>query len=320
MNIRPKKLDEFIGQKAARRILAVLIAAAKKRGEPVPHLLLSGPAGLGKTTLARIVASEMSGRLIEVVGSAVKNPADMAQHLVGLKSHDVLFVDEVHALGRRNEEILYGAMEDGIVMSDQAGFNDLMKQIGVRGEKSRTAHQLPPFTMIAATTMAGLCSAPLRSRFRQILELQPYTEDELQTIARSAGAKLGFEMDPEIALEIARRSRGTARIAVNNLLWVRDVVQGDGGVPTMELLNLAFDMKGIDARGLTNTDREYLRRLIDADDAVGLETLATALGESVETLTESIEPFLLRQGLINRTQRGRTATEKARALFEELAT
>ena len=318
-SIRPASLQEFVGQESARRILCVLITAAKRRNEPVPHLLMSGPAGLGKTTLARIVAGEMSGRLVEMVGGAVKTAHDMTHHLLQLKPNDVLFIDEIHALPRKIEEVLYGAMEDGVVAVEQRGFNDLMRQLGVQhGEKSVATHTLPPFTLIAATTMAGLCSAPLRSRFRQVLELQPYRDSELQAIVASAGAKLGFEMDPEMTMEIAKRSRGTARIAINHLLWFRDVVQGDGGVPTMELLQVAFEMKGIDREGLTQTDREVLHKLIDAGDAVGVETLATAVGESVETLTDSIEPHLLRAGFINRTPRGRIATEKARELFQEV--
>jgi Holliday junction DNA helicase RuvB len=316
-NLRPVSLNDFVGQEKARRILQVLIVAAKKRGEPVPHLLMSGPPGLGKTTLARIVASEMGGRLIEMVGSSVKTTSDMTHHLMQLKPSDVLFLDEAHALPRKIEEVLYGAMEDGVINVEQRGFNDLMRQIGVQhGEKSVTTHRLPPFTLVAATTMAGLCSAPLRSRFRQVLELQPYTEVELQEILKSAGARLGFELDPGIALEIARRSRGTARIAINNLLFFRDVVQGDGDIPTMPLLEQAFEMKGVDEHGLTRTDREYLRILVDAADAMGVETLATALSESVETMTESIEPFLMQQRLIQRTPRGRVATDKARQLFQ----
>ena len=319
MNIRPETLNDFVGQEAARRVLRVLITASKRRNESVPHVLLSGPAGLGKTSLARIVAAEMNGRLIEVLGSTVKNPAEMTQHLMGIKAHDVLFIDEVHALGRRNEEILYGAMEDNIVVAEQSGFNDLMKQIGVHnGDKAKVTHRLPAFTFVGATTMAGLCSAPLRSRFRQVLELQAYTNTELETIVRCAGVRISFELPDEITREIATRSRGTARIAINHFLWVRDVVQGDGGTPTMELMKMAFDMKGIDDHGLTRTDREYLRRLADSDDAVGVDTLASALGENVETLAESIEPYLLRQGFINRTPRGRSATEKAKQLFQKV--
>lgn len=320
-NIRPATLSQFVGQESARRILSVLISAAKKRQEPVPHLLMSGPAGLGKTTLARIVAKEMGGNLIELVGSAVKTPHDMTHHLLQLKANDVLFIDEIHALPRRIEETLYPAMEDFTVTTAERGFDDLVKQLGIRsGQASTKTHQLPPFTLVAATTLLGLCSAPLRSRFRQVLELQPYTNDELQSIVTSAGARLGFELPLAISQAIAQRSRGTARIAVNNLLWYRDCVQGDGGVATMELLDQAFQMKGVDEQGLTRTDREYLRLLLDSEEAVGLDTLATTLGESIATLEESVEPFLLQQGFARRTPRGRVATDKARALIQEVTT
>jgi holliday junction DNA helicase RuvB len=318
--LRPQSLAQFVGQPAARKILGVLIAAARKRGEPVPHLLMSGPPGLGKTTLARIVASEMGGNLVEIVGSSVKHVGDMTHHLLQLKSHDVLFLDEIHALPRRLEEILYPAMEDGVVAADHSAFDGMMKQLGVHTEsKTRTVHRLPPFTLVGATTMQGLVTAPLRSRFRQILELQPYSVDELQQIVTSTAAKLSFALPDALALEIAKRSRGTARIALSHLLWYRDVVQGDGGVATAELLSMAFEMRGVDGHGLTRTDRDYLRVLVESEDAQGVDTLAAALGESVETLTESIEPYLLRCGYITRTPRGRTATERARQLFQEAA-
>jgi holliday junction DNA helicase RuvB len=318
--IRPSSLSEFVGQQNARRILSVLITASKRRGEPVPHLLMSGPSGLGKTTLARIVATEMNGRLIEMVGSSLKNATEMTAQLLELKANDVLFIDEIHALPRKLEEVMYPAMEDSVITTAEAGFDDLMKQLGIRnGDKSRKTHQLPPFTLIGATTLLGLTTAPLRSRFRQIIELEAYNDEELQTIIGNAATKLAFDVSGEVAHQIAIRSRGTARTAMSNLMWYRDYVQADGGVATMEALQAAFELKGIDQNGMTRTDREYLKRLIEADEPVGVETLASALSESVETLEENVEPFLLRHGYINRTPRGRVATEKAKQILMEVA-
>ena len=316
--IRPTSLSDFVGQQSARRILNVLITAAKRRNEPVPHLLMSGQPGLGKTTLARIVATEMGGRLIEMVGSALKNATEMTSQLMELKANDVLFIDEIHALPRKQEEILYGAMEDGVIASTEAGFDDLMKQLGIRGgeKKARKTHQLPAFTLIGATTLLGLTTAPLRSRFRQIITLEPYSDADLCEIISNAATKLTFDLPEEVAQQIAVRSRGTARMAMTNLLWCRDFVMADGGIATMEAIDAAFELKGIDRNGMTRTDREYLQRLIETEEPMGVETLASAIGESVETLEESVEPFLLRHGFINRTPRGRLATEKTRQLFE----
>jgi holliday junction DNA helicase RuvB len=318
--IRPSSLSEFVGQQNARRILNVLITAAKRRGEPVPHLLMSGQPGLGKTTLARIVATEMNGRLIEMVGSSLKNATEMTAQLMELRANDVLFIDEIHALPRKLEEVMYPAMEDGVITTAEAGFDDLMKQLGIRsGDKSRKTHQLPSFTLIGATTLLGLTTAPLRSRFCQIIELEPYNDEELRTIIANAATKLAFDVPGEVSRAIAIRSRGTARTAMSNLMWYRDYVQADGGVATMEALTAAFELKGIDQNGMTRTDREYLKRLIEADEPMGVETLASAIGEGVETLEESVEPFLLRHGYIHRTSRGRVATEKATQILMEVA-
>ena len=318
--IRPNTLSEFVGQQNARRILNVLITAAKRRNEPVPHLLMSGQPGLGKTTLARIVASEMNGRLVEMVGSSLKNATEMTAQLLELRANDVLFIDEIHALPRKLEEVMYPAMEDRVITTSEAGYDDLMKQLGIRsGDKSRKSHQLPPFTLIGATTLLGLTTAPLRSRFRQIIELEPYNDEDLQTIIVNAATRLAFDLTEDVAQQISIRSRGTARTAMSNLMWYRDYVQADGGIATMDALNAAFELKGIDANGMTRSDREYLRRLVVSDEPVGIETLASALGESPETLEESIEPFLLRHGFINRTPRGRVATEKAKQILMEVA-
>src|ERR1017187_1892789 len=246
--MRPCSLSEFVGQQNARRILSVLITASKRRGEPVPHVLMSGPSGLGKTTLARIVASEMGGRLIEMVGSSLKNATEMTAQLLELRANDVLFIDEIHALPRKLEEVMYPAMEDRVITTAEAGFDDLMKQLGIRsGDKSRKSHQLPPFTLIGATTLLGLTTAPLRSRFRQIIDLEVYNDEELQTIVSNVAMKLAFDLSAEAARAIALRSRGTARTAMSNLMWYRDYVQADGGVATMEALQAAFELNGIDA-------------------------------------------------------------------------
>jgi Holliday junction DNA helicase RuvB len=247
--------------------------------------------------------------------------AEMTGQLLELKGNDVLFIDEIHALPRKLEEVMYPAMEDRVIASTEAGFDDLMKQLGIRGgeRKSRKMHQLPAFTLIGATTLLGLTTAPLRSRFRQIIELEAYNDEELRTIINNASTRLAFDVPEDVAHQISIRSRGTARTAMTNLMWYRDYVQSDGGIATMEALQAAFELKGIDQNGMTRTDREYLKRLIQSDEPMGVETLASALGESPETLEESIEPFLLRQGFIQRTPRGRVATEKAKQISMEVA-
>ena len=319
--IRPQTLDQYVGQQTAKKILGVLIAAAKKRNEPVPHLLMSGPAGLGKTTLSRIVANEMGGRLIEVLASAVKSPAEIAERLMGLRERDILFIDEIHALGRACEEQLYSAMEDGTVAMSQRNYDQLMKQIGIRtsGGDSKSMHRLPRFTLIGASTMIGKCSAPLRSRFAQVLELEPYTIEELQMIVTTTARKLQFDLPQDVAREIAVRSRSTARVAVGHVTWYQAYILADGEVPTMEALHAAFRLKGIDSSGLTRSDRQYLACLAESEEPLGLDTVAATLAESTETLEQGIEPFLLRQGMIQRTARGRVVTARGRQALAEVA-
>ncbi len=206
-----------------------------------------------------------------------------------------------------------------MVNVSEKNFDELMKQLSIRqSDKTSTRRQLPPFTLIGATTLLGLTSAPLRSRFRQIIELETYSDSDLQIIIGNAASKLGFALQPDIVHEIAMRSRATARTAISNLLWFRDYVMADGGVAGKEALDAAFELKGVDRQGLTRQDREYLRHVAQADKAVAVDTIASLLNESTETILASIEPFLLRQGLITRTQRGRLATEKAKQMLEEV--
>jgi Holliday junction DNA helicase RuvB len=277
---------------------------------------MSGPPGLGKTSLARIVANEMQSRVIEIVGSMIKGPADVAKHLLEVKPFDIVFIDEIHAVPRKAEEALYGAIEDRTISVGDRQFDDLTKQLGIKTrDSSRVIHRLPPFCLVGATTLLGLVTAPLRSRFGQVLELEPYTIAELCVIVTNAAARMAFDVPALIAEQIAARSRGTARTAICNLQWFRDFVTADGGISTQEALDAAFDLKGIDRNGLTKTDREYLALVAESTDPIGLESLATGLSESSETVETAIEPFLLRQGYVQKTSRGRIATAKARELF-----
>jgi len=310
--IRPSTFDQFIGQDRPKRVLEILCQAARKRGGTVPHLLLSGPPGLGKTTLARIVAHEMGGRLVETVASNLQYADQLASLLSGLQEGDVFFVDEVHGLSRAVEEILYSAMEDRRISVVQPGFDSLMKAIGLPG-KTETARtiELPAFTMIGATTMAGLLSAPLRSRFTQTLTLEPYSVQDLQHIIMNAAHSLSFPVSLESAYEIARRSRATARIAIGHLRWLVEFCTAGDRQPDMAAIEEAFALREIDEAGLTKLDRDYLRVLVAADGPVGLATLAAVLGESTDTLAQSVEPWLVREAYVRRTPRGRVAGDKA---------
>ena len=314
-SIRPSTLSEFVGQEQAVGILKVHLASARKRNAPMPHLLMAGPPGLGKTSLARIMASETGGRLLEAVGGTVKTPADVANLLGNLRSGDTLFVDEIHAVQRCVEELFYGAMEDGLLTVEDKSCDRMFRDLGLGTGKSTTksVKKLPPFTMVGATTLLGLVSSPLRSRFHSILTLQPYSLEEMTAIVLRTAMQLALVMSGEVAEEVARRSKGTARVAVSNVHWLRDYSLANGCRMTAKSARDAFAMKGIDANGLTPTDRIYLQRLVGSTEAVGVETLAATMGESVETLEQAIEPFLLAQGFVEKTARGRIATAKARS-------
>ena len=302
--LRPESLDQYVGQSKAKNNLKIFIEAAKSRNEPLDHVLFYGPPGLGKTTLATIIAHEMGVHIKVTSGPAIEKPGEMAAILNNLAENDILFIDEIHRLNRQVEEVLYPAMEDYSI--------DIM--IG-KGQGARSIRlDLPKFTLVGATTRAGLITAPSRDRFGVINKLEFYTVDELkQIIIRSAGL-LNVEIDEKGATELARRSRGTPRLANRLLKRVRDFAQVKyDGVITEDVANLALDLLEVDKLGLDKGDRSILETMIDKFDGgpVGLDTLAAALGEDSGTLEDVYEPYLIQNGLLQRTPRGRNATRLA---------
>jgi Holliday junction DNA helicase RuvB len=301
-NLRPQTLEDYIGQTKAKENLKVYIEAAKKRGEPLDHVLFYGPPGLGKTTLAGIIANEMGVHVKITSGPAIAKPGEMAAILSNLSEGDLLFVDEIHRLNRQVEEVLYPAMEDYVI--------DIM--IG-KGQMARSIRlDLPKFTLVGATTRAGLLSAPLRDRFGVMHHLEFYTVDELKTIILHSARKLEVEIDDEGAYELARRSRGTPRLANRLLKRVRDFAQVkyDGKI-TREVASFALDLLEVDKMGLDNSDRRLLMTIIEkfSGGPVGLDTLAAAIGEDAGTIEDVYEPYLVMNGFINRTPKGRVVTE-----------
>ncbi len=304
LSLRPKRLREMIGQNKVKQNLSIAIQAAKLRGESLDHVLLSGPPGLGKTTLSNIVANEMEVTIHITSGPAIEKPGDLASILTSLEPNSVFFIDEIHRLNRAVEEILYPAMEDFKL--------DIV--IG-RGPSARTLRlDLPQFTLVGATTRAGLLSSPLRDRFGIQNTFELYEVEDLQKIVVRSAEILKVAILPEGATEIARRSRGTPRIANRMLKRVRDwaQVKGDGTV-TREIADIALQENGVDELGLDDLDRRYLLAIIEKFDGgpVGLETLASILGEERDTLEDVHEPYLLQLGFVNRTGRGRMATRPA---------
>lgn len=304
ISLRPKTLDEYIGQTKVKENMKVYIEAAKKRGEPLDHILLYGPPGLGKTTLASIISTEMNTNIRITSGPAIEKPGDLAALLTNLSPNDVLFIDEIHRLNRSVEEILYPALED---------YNlDII--IG-KGPSARSIRlDLPKFTLIGATTRAGSLTTPLRDRFGIMHRLELYNPDELNTIVTRSAKILGVEIDNKGSAEIARRSRGTPRIANRLLKRVRDyaAVLGDGRI-TEEIAKIALEKLEIDELGLDNIDRKILRTIIQSYSGgpVGIETLASTIGEETETIEDVYEPYLLQMGFLSRTPRGRIATPNA---------
>lgn len=302
--LRPQNLEEYIGQQKARELLKVLMEAAKMRKEPLDHVLFYGPPGLGKTTLAGIIANEMDSHLKITSGPTIEKPGEMAAILNSLAEGDVLFVDEIHRLNRQVEEVLYPAMEDFAI--------DIM--IG-KGPAARSVRlNLPRFTLVGATTRAGMLTAPLRDRFGLVTRLEYYTPEELQQIIMRSAEVLQVKIDSRGAAEIARRSRGTPRLANRFLKRVRDFAQVRyDGVITEAVAVTALDLLAVDTMGLDQNDRNILLTIIEKFDGgpVGLDTLAAAVGEDSSTMEDVYEPYLLQNGLLNRTPRGRMATPAA---------
>jgi Holliday junction DNA helicase RuvB len=302
--LRPQCLDDYIGQSKIKENLKVYVEAAKLRGEPLDHVLFYGPPGLGKTTLAGIIANEMNGNLKVTSGPAIEKPGEMAAILNNLHEGDVLFIDEIHRLNNQVEELMYPAMEDFVI--------DIVIGKGATAKSIRI--DLPKFTLVAATTRAGMLTPPLRDRFGVVNRLEFYTTEELMEIIIRSAHIFGVEIDVDGALELARRSRGTPRLANRLLRRVRDFAQVkyDGKI-TKEVADQSLDLLEVDKLGLDNTDREILYSMIHNFDGgpVGIETISTTIGEDPGTLEEVYEPYLVQNGLILRTPRGRVVSDLA---------
>ncbi len=306
--IRPRLLRDYVGQPAVKEQMEVFIPAARQRGEALDHVLIFGPPGLGKTTLAHIIANEMQAQLHQTSGPVLERAGDLAALLTNLQPHDVLFVDEIHRLSPVVEEVLYPAMEDYQL--------DIMIGEGPAARSIKV--DLPPFTLVGATTRAGLLTSPLRDRFGIVQRLEFYSQEDLTRIVQRSAGILAMEIETEGAGEIARRSRGTPRIANRLLRRVRDYAQvkGDGRI-TADIADAALSMLKVDANGIDHMDRRLLMTMLEKFDGgpVGVDSLAAAIGEERGTIEDVLEPFLIQQGFLMRTPRGRVATRRAFEYF-----
>lgn len=303
-SLRARTWDEFLGQETIKETLKIAITAAKKRGESLEHILMYGPPGLGKTTMAHIIGKEMGVNVRVTSGPAIERAGDLASILTNLEPNDILFIDEIHRLNKVVEETIYPAMEDFCL--------DIV--IG-KGPSARTVRlELPPFTIVGATTRVGMLSSPLRDRFGVINRLSFYTPQELEKIIKQGAGKLDLHIQPAALTELAKRARGTPRIGLRLLKRVRDVAQVEGdGTVTPDILHRSLTILDVDTLGLDNADRRLLITIVDkfAGGPVGLETIAAALSEDIGTIEDVLEPYLLQTGLLKRTPRGRIVTPKA---------